>query len=61
MDVAREQALRAELDDAIRDRARLDAVIEYLQGRLGTPQGRLGTPPGGDSALRGPEALPGGL
>lgn len=35
LDPAREQVLRAELDEATRERARLDAVIDYLQIKLG--------------------------
>jgi len=51
MDEARRQALIAEREDAIRERERLDAVIEYLSIRLGVqvqdaePDSGLPTPP----------------
>lgn len=46
MDPGRREALRAERDGALKKRARLDAVIEYLNEELGEESPQVSTSPG---------------
>ena len=63
MDEARRAVLAAELDEAVRERERLDTVIEYLSSRLGvgppaTPEGDGGGGGGVDVPPISPDADP---